>query len=82
MTNFDRQEELRTKICFQLDQNEWHGYATESVWAQHVAGNRFRLLNTPFFAKGVSYLDVVIARDRGRKTYLSVGVLSIVSFHL
>lgn len=45
------------KIFFEL------GDATESVWAEPVSGDSstFVIRNTPFFAKGVSFLDTVIA---------------------
>lgn len=52
------------KIFFTLDDDDWHGYETESVWVELVSGNRYRLRNTPFFAKGVSFEDVVFAKDK------------------
>lgn len=40
-------------------------YATESVWAERLSGNRFRILNNPFFKFGVSYEDEVEAEPDG-----------------
>ena len=47
------------KILFHLGNSEWHGFSTESVWADRIACDRCRLRNTAFFAKGVSLWDVV-----------------------
>lgn len=47
------------KIHFTLDRNDWHGHRGESLWAKPVAGSRYELQNSPFFATGVSYLDIV-----------------------
>jgi len=49
------------KIAFDLDPADGHGYETETVWAEPVGGDRFRLQNSPFFAFGVSAEDVVSA---------------------
>lgn len=64
------------KISFTLESGAWHGSATETLWAQKVADDRYRLRNTPFYAFGVSVEDVVFARDEG-------GILSFdrVSLH-
>lgn len=43
---------------------DWHGYETESVWAELVEGNRYRLRNIPFFVKGVSFEDIVFIREK------------------
>jgi hypothetical protein len=34
---------------------------TESMWAEVCGGGRYRLRNSPFYAYGVSFLDVVVA---------------------
>jgi hypothetical protein len=61
----DEFSESRTKILFNLNSDEWHGSATETLWAERIptaADDAYRLLNTPFFMKGVSYLDIVRAK--------------------
>ena len=55
------------KVVFELGTDDWHGYQTESVWAEPISCDRFRILNTPFFAKGVSFEDVVITKKNGDK---------------
>jgi len=57
-----------TKVTFVLEASDWHDHATETLWAEPVAGDRFRLRNVPFYAYGVSYDDTVIApqTDEGR----------------
>src|SRR5438094_8919227 len=49
------------RITFALEPDAWHGYATERVWAETVGVNRFKLRNSPFYARGVSMNDVVFA---------------------
>lgn len=51
------------KIFFHLEQDE-DGYppvATESLWAKKVPGGGYQLDNVPFYAKGVSWNDIVEA---------------------
>ena len=50
------------KILFELEAG-WHGYETETLWAEPVGGERYRLRNSPFFAFGVSAEDIVFARS-------------------
>jgi uncharacterized protein DUF4265 len=52
------------KITFALEPEAWHGYRTETVWAEKLGRNRYRLRNTPFYAFGVSAEDVVFAGIR------------------
>lgn len=37
----------------------WPPVATERLWATPLEGNRFRIENIPFFAKGLSFGDIV-----------------------
>lgn len=74
------------KVLFALDPTDWHGHSSESLWARPIAGTPGTLLlelqNTPFFARNVSYLDVIRAveangvteyagtvRESGHSTY-------------
>ena len=53
------------KVLFFLPAG-WHGHASETLWAEWLGGNRVRLLNTPFFAKGISRNDIIsVRRDDG-----------------
>ncbi len=54
----------RTKVVFDLERGE-APYETESVWAERVSEGRFRILNSPFFAFGISYEDEVEAAPCG-----------------
>lgn len=47
------------KLAILLPSDAWHGFESESVWAEAVDDGTMRILNTPFFAKGISYKDVV-----------------------
>lgn len=52
------------KLIVELDENDWHSCSTESVWAEKISflNNKsalLRILNTPFYAKGLSFLDLV-----------------------
>ncbi len=51
------------KLFFRLEENAWHGSATESLWAEPVQAGRYRLRNSPFYAFGVSAEDVVFTQD-------------------
>lgn len=55
----------RVKIVFQLNPEDQQGYETEEVWAERVAANEFRVLNSPFFVYGISADDVVRAKPCG-----------------
>ena len=56
----------RAKVVFELEKGELP-YETESVWAERLSDNRFRILNSPFFAFGVSYEDEIEAEPDGEK---------------
>ncbi|HEY1961986.1 MAG TPA: DUF4265 domain-containing protein [Rhizomicrobium sp.] len=53
------------KVSFDLDPDEWHRTPSETLWAkplgQGASGQVYVLENTPFYAKGVSFLDVIRA---------------------
>jgi hypothetical protein len=54
--------ENHMKVRFELDPADWHGSSAETLWAETVwVGTKkaLRLMNSPFYARGVSYLDVV-----------------------
>lgn len=53
------------RIVFPLEAGAWHGFATETMWAETVSPGRYRLRNTPFYAQAVSFEDVVEARFSG-----------------
>jgi hypothetical protein len=56
---------MPTKILFPLDPDDWHGRVSESLWAaplhESAVSNAFEIQNSPFFARGISFLDVVRA---------------------
>jgi hypothetical protein len=48
------------KIAIPLLPGEWHGFTVETVWARPTDQvGVVRLENSPFFAKGLSYRDLV-----------------------
>lgn len=47
------------KMTIPLGKASWHGFGTETVWVEGLPDKTLRLRNTPFFAKGLSNLDVV-----------------------
>lgn len=52
------------KIRFRLDPKDWHGHGGEFVWAEPIgeaSSKTFRVLNSPFFARGLGYYDLVRA---------------------
>jgi Domain of unknown function (DUF4265) len=50
------------KIYFDLEP-AWHNSSSESLWAQELGFDLYRLDNSPFFAFGISYCDVVSAQE-------------------
>jgi len=61
------------KVRFELDANDWHSATAERLWAEPLAGVEqpvFRLQNSPFYALGIAYLDIVEAiPDEDPQTY-------------
>ena len=65
------------KIVLSLSPDEWHGYSTETVWAEKVGEGRYRLRSLPFYAKGLSFGDVVNTRTQdGKEVVHSVSLRS------
>lgn len=61
------------KIILQLPADAWHGYATETVWAEKVGADRYRVRSVPFYAKGVSNEDIVVtASEDGKRVVTGV----------
>lgn len=51
------------KVRFELDPSDWHGHASEMLWAAPIANESrsFRIANSPFFTRGINHRDVVKA---------------------
>jgi hypothetical protein len=61
------------RLVFPLEPDQWHGNATERIWAEPLGRDRFRLRNTPFYAFGVSSDDIVLgAESEGQVQFMSV----------
>lgn len=48
-----------TKILFTLGPESLLGSGTETMWAEDLGGDRYLLRNSPFYAFGVSFEDIV-----------------------
>ena len=70
------------KMTVELTPVDWHGHATETMWAKPAGDDRFIIQNIPFYAYDLSYDDVVtgsfsdgrwrvvnIAKRGGHSTY-------------
>lgn len=59
---------MKQRVYFELDPLDWHGGGVEGLWAEPVenstSGSVYRLLNSPFYARGVSYLNIVRVTPR------------------
>lgn len=66
------------RVTFNLDEKAWHGFSTERVWAELVADGRYRLRNSPFYAYGVSFEDIVFVKPAadGTLVFSSVSIRS------
>jgi hypothetical protein len=51
-------------VIFDTDGPAWHQQTAERLWAIPVGISLYRLENSPLYAYGVSYKDVVVARPR------------------
>ncbi|WP_277213359.1 DUF4265 domain-containing protein [Isoptericola croceus] len=60
---------VRLRVRLDQDEHGWPPAESEGLWATELAGGRYRLDNTPWFAFGLSADDVVAAHPDG------VGVL-------
>lgn len=64
----DSPAQVKKKIYFSLDPEDWHGHPSESLWAEKLdnspSDSVYCLLNSPFFTSGISYRDVVRAGPR------------------
>ncbi|WP_431312699.1 DUF4265 domain-containing protein [Roseateles agri] len=52
------------RILLELDSSDWHAHSTERLWAEKVVNDGvdcFRIVNSPFFFRGLSNHDVVRA---------------------
>ena len=57
-------QENYTKVIFRIEQDE-DGYPpinVESVWAEPVSKNEFKIKNIPFYVKNLSLDDIVLAK--------------------
>lgn len=60
-----KKEHSLVKVVFYLGRDQWHGFETESVWAERISDNLCRIRNSPFYASGVSFEDVVFVKEQG-----------------
>jgi hypothetical protein len=68
------------RIVFDLGENAWHGFSTERVLAAPVSEGRYQLRNSPFYARGVSFEDIVFAKPAADGSLVFAGT-SIRSGH-
>jgi len=62
-----RQLQDLVKVVVELEQDAWHGYGSESLWAEPLGQDRYRIQSVPFYARGISYDDIVIAKPIQRQ---------------
>lgn len=57
--------EKQTKVHWELEQDEddWPPFAVETILCAEVAPYMFRLLNVPYFVRGMSWGDVVKVKE-------------------
>jgi len=55
----------RIKVLFRLEPDEdgWPPSTAETLWADPLGNDEYRLDNSPFYVRGVSNQDVVIAHE-------------------
>jgi uncharacterized protein DUF4265 len=50
------------KIVVPFEADAWHSFSAETLWAADLGEGTYELRNTPFFATGLAFRDVVRAR--------------------
>ena len=58
------------KIAVNLSPSDWHSHALETLWAEPLGEDRYRVQNVPFYAYDLSFDDTVIARPIGGQTII------------
>ncbi|WP_068087758.1 DUF4265 domain-containing protein [Polycladidibacter stylochi] len=61
------------KMQIPLNPNDWHGFSYETLFVSKAGNGLYKVENTPFFARGVHYLDLVEARP-AKKALMFKGV--------
>ncbi|WP_394614187.1 DUF4265 domain-containing protein [Lentzea sp. JNUCC 0626] len=68
-----------TKVVFDLDQDDegWPPVGSERLWGEKTGKAELRLLNTPFFVRGIAFGDRIRIRpDHERREFLFDGVVA------
>ena len=52
------------KMKIDLEEGAWHGFEIEYLWVESLSNGKYRIENTPFFAKGVSFEDIALGEER------------------
>lgn len=75
MTNGEMANGEMAPITFRVDPDFRPGMVDETMWGERVGADRFRISNTPFWVRDLSYRDVVFVRvRRGRLVYAGVSL--------
>lgn len=59
------------KVFATLPPADWHNWRSESLWAAPLGNSLFQLRNVPFYLMGISYDDVVQAKDKDKDLWIS-----------
>jgi len=62
------QELPKQKILFELEKADHHDFAAETIWAEVLGENKYRLLNIPLYIYGASFGDIVVAYEKDEET--------------
>lgn len=57
-----RSQHIQKKIVARIEEGAWHGHTTETLWAERIDDNRYRLRSVPFFVCALSVEDIVTTR--------------------
>lgn len=63
-------EENLTKILLELPRSEQVG--AESLWAEDLGNDLYRIRNTPFHAYGINFYDIVYAKAKSKSLRPSI----------
>jgi hypothetical protein len=65
------------KVYVELEPKAWHGHSSEGMWVTPLDDGLYKVTNSPFFARGTSFEDVVrVAQREGENLFLRTVCLS------
>jgi hypothetical protein len=69
MNEIAAEKQVHVIFPLQKDEDGYPDFATERMWAVKLPDNEFRIMNSPFYAYGISWGDIVEAKEVSEDVY-------------